>query len=384
LLKVFLVVGGLNCPSCSSDRIYKDGTRTNGNGESVQRFLCRDCAYRFSEPGKSYKVCKTMDNRQLCVFEKAKKLDSTTEIKTVVGESPAIDSDTRGKLIEFLWWMKKQGYKESTITSRAARLKRLVNLNANLFDPEDVKEVIAKQTKWKESRKEGVAYAYDLFAKYFGIKWQRPIYKAVRTIPFIPTEREIDDIVASCNRHIALFLQFAKETGARAGEIYSLEWEDINQESATIKITPEKGSNPRILHYSRKLADMLSKTQKTESRIFTHYKNLENLRRTFDRQKRRAAHNLGNPRLLGITFHTLRHWKATTEYHKTKDILHVMRLLGHRNIKNTLLYTQLIDTEQEEYICKIAKNAKEIAQLIQDGFEFVCEQQSLKFFRKRK
>ena len=61
-----------------------------------------------------------------------------------------------------------------------------------------------------------------------------------------------------------------------------------------------------------------------------------------------------------------------------------MKLLGHRNIKNTLLYTQLIDTEQEEHVCKIAKTAKEIAQLIQDGFEFVYEQQNLKFFRKRK
>jgi len=61
-----------------------------------------------------------------------------------------------------------------------------------------------------------------------------------------------------------------------------------------------------------------------------------------------------------------------------------MKLLGHRNIKNTLLYTQLIDTEQEEYVCKIAETTKEIAQLIEDGFEFVCDQQNLKFFRKRK
>jgi integrase len=51
------------------------------------------------------------------------------------------------------------------------------------------------------------------------------------------------------------------------------------------------------------------------------------------------ATKLQNPRLLRITFHTFRHWKATMEYNRTKDILYVMKLLGHRCIKNTLVYT---------------------------------------------
>ncbi|HUW47448.1 MAG TPA: hypothetical protein VMW36_01730 [Patescibacteria group bacterium] len=43
-----------------------------------------------------------------------------------------------------------------------------------------------------------------------------------RKLPFIPLEREIDDLEASCNKHIATFLQLGKETGARAGELFSL------------------------------------------------------------------------------------------------------------------------------------------------------------------
>ncbi len=30
------------------------------------------------------------------------------------------------------------------------------------------------------------------------------------------------------------------------------------------------------------------------------------------------------------------------EYHKTKDILHVKEILGHKSINNTILYTQLV------------------------------------------
>ena len=74
------------------------------------------------------------------------------------------------------------------------------------------------------------------------------------------------------------------------------------------------------------------------------------------------------------------------EYHKTKDILHVMRTLGHRNIKNTLLYTQLIQVDENDfaYTCKVAKTPTEIQELIENGFEYTCSLDDLKFFRKRK
>jgi len=37
----------------------------------------------------------------------------------------------------------------------------------------------------------------------------------------------------------------------------------------------------------------------------------------------------------------MRHWKGTMEYHKTKDILYVMKVLDHRDVKNTLVYIDL-------------------------------------------
>ena len=68
------------------------------------------------------------------------------------------------------------------------------------------------------------------------------------------------------------------------------------------------------------------------------------------------------------------------EYHKTKDILHVMRLLGHKNIKNTLIYTQLVTFQNDDYTCKVAVNIKEAAELIEAGYEYVCEMDSQKLF----
>ena len=43
----------LRCPQCSSKRLYKDGLRYLKNGLSVQRWLCRKCGYRFTQPQRN-------------------------------------------------------------------------------------------------------------------------------------------------------------------------------------------------------------------------------------------------------------------------------------------------------------------------------------------
>ena len=51
---------------------------------------------------------------------------------------------------------------------------------------------------------------------------------------------------------------------------------------------------------------------------------------------------------------------------------------------SVILERVVIDAKEDEFVCKMAETTKEIAQLIEDGFEYVCDQQNLKFFRKRK
>ena len=113
-------------------------------------------------------------------------------------------------------------------------------------------------------------------------------------------------------------------------------------------------------------------------------KSLDDFRRTYINRRNQAADKLQNPKLRQITFRTLRHFKATMEYHRTKDILHVMQILGHKNIRNTLVYTHLVSFETDDYICKVAKTIEEATALIENGFEFVTSFQDAKLFRKRK
>jgi hypothetical protein len=69
---------------------------------------------------------------------------------------------------------------------------------------------------------------------------------------------------------------------------------------------------------------------------------------------------------------SLRHWKATILYHKTRDIFYVKDFLRHRDIRNTLVYTQLVTFEDDEYLCKAASNVKEARELVEAGYEYVA------------
>ncbi|MEM3000099.1 MAG: hypothetical protein QXX34_06220, partial [Candidatus Bathyarchaeia archaeon] len=62
----------LRCPECGSERLYRDGMRYLRSGEARQRWLCRNCGYRFSEKrfsDNAFKECQTeYANRQVCAI----------------------------------------------------------------------------------------------------------------------------------------------------------------------------------------------------------------------------------------------------------------------------------------------------------------------------
>ena len=158
----------------------------------------------------------------------------------------------------------------------------------------------------------------------------------------------------------------------------------MDLERKTVAVNhPEKHGRARILKISDKLAAMIKRLPKKNIKVFGNV-TASSTCSTYYNQRRRAAAKLENPRLLQITFHTIRHWKATIEYQRTKDILHVMKLLGHRSIQNTLIYTQLVNFESDQYHSATAEATEEAEELIEAGFGYVCTHNHIMLFRKRK
>ncbi len=74
------------------------------------------------------------------------------------------------------------------------------------------------------------------------------------------------------------------------------------------------------------------------------------------------------------------------EFAKTKNILHVMQLLGHKRIENTLVYTHLTNFESDEWHVAHAKTIAEEDELIKSGFDFIRfdDDEKVAIYRKRK
>lgn len=257
----------------------------------------------------------------------------------------------------------------------------------NLWDCEAVQEYI-DQANWTNGRKEHVSLAYYNWCEWKGFDYKRKKYPRQLKLPYIPTEKEIDQLIGGfSNSQYGPFIQLLKETAFRPIEASRLRPIDFDLERRIVTLNqPAKNNNPRQVRLSSKLVNMLSPLiarTKSNQRIWnTSSKNIyENFRKLRDQ----VAENMGNPNLKRITYKTLRHWKATILYHETKDILFVKNFLGHKNIQNTLLYTHLVEDELDDsYVVKVAINLDEYVTLLETGFEYISDFEGMKVLRKRK
>jgi integrase len=292
----------------------------------------------------------------------------------------------KGMIVKQAWYLEKEGRKESTIKFRNRLLNTLMKRGGDLLDPESIKGIIAKM-KCDNGTKLQYTVAYDVFASVNGIKWNRPDYKQTDKYPFIPTEADLDQLIAACQRKTATFLQLLKETRMRPGEACRLTWVDIDFERKLITLnTPEKGSNAGVFKISVKMIDMLKALPKQSERIWPW--NPKNKSGQFCSLRKRIAARLQNPRILKITFKTFRHWKGTMLAHQTKDPFYVQNFLRHKNILSTQKYIHLekllFDQQSDEFNAKVAKNVEDACKLVEVGFEYVTTIEGVQIFRKRK
>ena len=394
--------GPLACPECGSQQLWKDGFRyIRGNGQT-QRWLCRACGYRFSEGLEGSKRSERVQNvdrqilnlpdaytgnRQVCelLTEGSKNLatvDTTQEQQNKAAGATQPDlATTKGLIIQYMAWLEKEGYYKDSCYIKL--IKRLVRLGANLLDPESVKQVIARTT-WKNSVKMLAIYAYDIMAtNILKVQWAPPKYKQEQTLPFVPDEKELDQLIAACkSRRMATFLQTLKETYADPGEVLRLEWKDLSGNIITIN-NPVKGHNSGQIQISNRLAAMLNNLPKTSTCIFpTRYKSM---RACFIQVRKRAAHNLQNPRLLQTALKSFRHWGGSMIAHYTNgNVLTVQKLLRHKSVLNSMKYIHMLNFKDDEFEVTAATDIEEAKKILSAGFDYVTQKDGIMLFRKPK
>ena len=64
--------------------------------------------------------------------------------------------------------------------------------------------------EWKKSSKSGLIEAYHDYVKFHGLLWTKPVYRADPSLPRIPTEQIINDIIAEDESFVLAHLALAR------------------------------------------------------------------------------------------------------------------------------------------------------------------------------
>jgi integrase len=281
--------------------------------------------------------------------------------------------------------MRKNAYADSTIEATGKRLRNLCR-HCDLNDPDSIKAYVAQMT-CSNGFKESLIEAYDILIRASGGVWSKPFYERYDRLPKIPSEERINMLISNGSRRMALVLSMMRDLGTRPIELTWLKVKDLDLERGIVNITSAKHCVGRALKLKSATLDMLKQ--------FLNKKKLGNNDRLFPVQsssisesyrklRNRLSLKLQDPVFKTIRLYDFRHWKATMEYHKTKDLLYVKSILGHKDLRTTLRYVQLVDLGNQEYSCKVAKTVEEASQLIEAGFEYVTEMDNAKLFKKPK
>jgi integrase len=329
--------------------------------------------------GKRSNVLLSCISSAECAPKKAKNLGTATEIKTVAGDRTLDPKTAKGLLLQYGLYLEKEGYGKNSRYISCVRM--LINKGADIYDPENVKETIALQ-KWKDGVKMQTCYAYDALTKMLKLTWTMPKYRQGEAYPFIPDEKELDALIlGSRSKRMSAYLQTLKETMADPTEALRIKWIDMNDNVITIN-RPVKGHYPRQVEVSNSLISTLNALPKTSELIFpTTY---QAIARSYYTMRKTVAFKLNNPRILKISLVTFRHWGATMVYFRTNKILLVKKLLGHKNIQNTMKYTQLVEFKDSDYDVTAATTVEEAKKLGEAGFEKYDEFNGIHLYRKPK
>jgi integrase len=194
-------------------------------------------------------------------------------------------------------------------------------------------------------------------------------------------------LIANTGQIMSVKLQLSKETGLRPIELHNLKVKDIDLEQRLIYPTTAKHGAPRTLKVSNNMIQRLQE-HIVLSRLNPNDKLFRGNATRYGKEYREMRNNLANklkdPTLRTVRLYDFRHYFGTMLYHKTKDILLVQNQMGHKQINTTLIYTHLLNLNDDEWTSKAAQTKEQAMQLIEAGFEYVTEMDGYKLFRKRK
>ena len=224
-------------------------------------------------------------------------------------------------------------------------------------------ERIKKKVVEKNRSLRTVEYCFAVIRQVFteagrhGIyKGDHPVSKAVRKrIKFdnrrtrslnADEARDLLDALMAKSRQVHDMAVLSLYCGLRAGEVFSLDWSDINLNDQTITLRDTKNSKTRIVKMPIQVLKMFAgyTPDRGNIAVFANSKGgrIVQISKTFGRAVDALGlnKNINDSRQM-VTFHTLRHTYASWLASEGVPLYTIQKLLGHSSMQMTERYSHL-------------------------------------------
>ena len=160
------------------------------------------------------------------------------------------------------------------------------------------------------------------------------------------SEEEVERLIAACAEPLDRIVTVSLKTGLRRGELFALEWKDIDFDRGLIRVRQSKNGDGRHIPMSASARQALDLQQKRGRRVVNQKASPYVFpaadggpRKTIRNGLEEALRRAGVER--HIRPHDLRHTFASHLVMKGVDLRTVAELMGHRDIRVTMRYAHL-------------------------------------------
>jgi site-specific recombinase XerD len=173
-----------------------------------------------------------------------------------------------------------------------------------------------------------------------------PLAKKDKKLPLVLNKDEIQKMIdVTYNLKHKLVLMFLYYAGLRLDEARNIRWTDMDFERMIIHLKITKGGKERIVFLHQRLMNSLKVYGVMDNGlIFTPDSGASKYNsRTIQQIVKNAAGKAGIRK--HVTPHTLRHSFATHLLEAGADIKYIQKLLGHKDIRTTQIYTHVANKD---------------------------------------
>lgn len=166
----------------------------------------------------------------------------------------------------------------------------------------------------------------------------------------LPTQSEIDAILAQCSARFGALINAARLTGCRQAELVLAQWDGFSDNRRTLTVIG-KGNKRRTINLSDE-AHALIRSQprvpgsglifcKEDGAAFSQAaSDFTHIRREANKKRRNE---------ITFRFHDLRHLYAVEALHGGMSLYKLQKQLGHTTIKITERYLEFVSPEEQEH-----------------------------------